>query len=126
MQERPSNPDVLEAISLFLGGDLAAAMDDPALAFRVRIAANLSRLVAGELRRGPAIKRAERERLAGLLPKADANDELAALNVELAERIRSGEGDEAWMQASREHLSETLAGELAVLNPRFDVSERIE
>ncbi len=123
MQTRPDQPTLLEAITRFLLEELSPRLgDDKALQFRVLIAANLSTLVASELRTEAGRFKAEAERLAAVLESpvpADAAG-LEALNQTLASKLRSGQVDEA---AALQHLLETAKETLAVTNPRFDLSD---
>lgn len=138
MQQRPDKTELLAAVARFLEREVKPAIKDPALAFRVLIAASLTGIVAGELLAEDAATAAELERLAAILPDEAAaislekklatregrKDALAALNRALCDRIRAGDfaGDtRVWS-----HVSLTLRGELFTASPRFDTSIDIE
>lgn len=138
MQQRPDKTELLAAVARFLEREVKPAIKDPALAFRVLIAASLTGIVAGELHAEDAATAAELERLAAILPGEAAalglekklatregrKDALAALNRALCDRIRAGDfaGDnQVWS-----HVSLTLRGELFTASPRFDTSIDIE
>jgi len=138
MQQRPDKTDLLAAVARFLEREVKPAIKDPALAFRVLIAASLTGIVAGELQTEDAATAAELSRLAAILPdtalaiglekklatRADRQEALLALNRELCARLRRGAfaGDaQVW-----NHVSLTLRGELFTASPRFDTSNNIE
>src|SRR4051812_30641733 len=95
MQDRPAKEVLLDAIASFLLTQVKPAISDPALGFRVLIAANLATVVASEIRSGDEQNAAERERLRALLPEVQG--EVPALNAALASRLREGRGDPAWV-----------------------------
>jgi hypothetical protein len=138
MQQRPDKTELLAAVARFLEREVKPAIKDPALAFRVLIAASLTGIVAGELHAEDAATAAELERLAAILPDAAAaiglekklatregrKEALIALNRALCDSIRAGDfaGDpQVWS-----HVSLTLRGELFTASPRFDTSIDIE
>lgn len=138
MQQRPDKTELLAAVARFLEREVKPAIKDPALAFRVLIAASLTGIVAGELHAEDAATAAELERLAAILPDAAASiglekklatregrkEALVALNRALCDHIRAGDfaGDaQVWS-----HVSLTLRGELFTSSPRFDTSIDIE
>lgn len=137
MQNRPDKSALLEAVARFLERDVKPAIKDPALAFRVLIAANLCAVVSGELQTEDAAGEAELARLAALLPdaagdlsRANASREerkstLDRLNGELCSRIRAGSLGGA-EEAVWDHVVLTLRGELFTSSPRFDTSPDIE
>lgn len=125
MQNRPDHSTLLEAITQFLLEDLTPQLaQDKALQFRVLIAANLTNIVAAELRTQTARFSAEGQRLATLLnqPVPSSHESLEALNTTLATELRAGHIDE---KAALRHLFETAKETLAVTNPRFDLSDEI-
>ncbi|HZS37147.1 MAG TPA: DUF6285 domain-containing protein [Polyangia bacterium] len=134
MIDPPDKATLLDAVALFLVGELKGAVADPKLGFRVLIAAHLTASVAAELRGDDAQDAAELERLRALLPDvatqqndpAERRAELARLNGELAKRLRGGALDgDAW-RAAFDHLQATLAEKLRVVSPRFELKPDIE
>lgn len=136
MQTRPDQPALLDAVAQFLLEAVAPTLEaDKALQFRVLIAANLSSVVADELRTHDARFAAEAQRLAALLPDAakgvrlDSPDGveratgLEALSRELAARLRAGTLSAAQRAAALEHVWLTARQTLEVTNPRFDLAE---
>jgi len=138
MQQRPDKTELLAAVARFLEREVKPAIKDPALAFRVLIAASLTGIVAGELQTEDAATAAELSRLARILPEDAATiglearlatregrkEALIALNRALCDRVRKGDfaGDpQVWS-----HVSLTLRGELFTSSPRFDTSIDIE
>jgi hypothetical protein len=129
----PDKAALLDAIALFLAGELKGAVADSRLGFRVLIAAHLTSTVAAELRGEAADDGAEWERLRALLPDAAAaarpveraalRAEIAQLNGELAARLRDRRIAGA---AALTALQETLAEKLRVVSPRFDLRPEIE
>ena len=137
MQDRPDKATLMDAVAEFLTEEVRPYIDDRALSFRVLIAANLAGIVAREIRTGEANDAAQLLRLRRLLPDVDiravVQDEkggkkaaLEMLNSELTVRLRAGQFDERQREQVWGHVTETLKEKLAVLNPRFDTSTRIE
>jgi hypothetical protein len=132
VQDIPDKVTLLAAVRRFLKADLAAVIPDPALRFRVLIAANLLGVVARELDHEQAHHAAEVERLVSLLSDVDG-EELLGLQSDTARREALGplyerllEGDPEDPQALFDHVKATLAEKLAVVNPRFDLSSTID
>lgn len=134
MQERPDQSTLLDAVAQFLLAEVAPAMPDKALAFRVMIAANLAAIVSGELATLDARYQSEVRRLQAIFPDVVAGDAaeratreerreaLAALNTALVERLRGGRAGAAELA----HVRQTVRETVAVTNPRFDLSLEIE
>jgi hypothetical protein len=132
MQDIPDKATLLAAVRRFLKADLAAVIPDPALRFRVLIAANLLGVVERELHHEHAHHGAEVERLTSLLSDVDG-DMLLGLQGDTARREALGplyerllSGDTEDPQALFDHVKATLADKLAVVNPRFDLSSSID
>ena len=136
MQERPDSSALLEAVASFLISELLPSVTDKRLAFRVMIAANLASVVSAELRTDDARFSAEVERLRALLPdaraekdphkfssRAERNAALEALNRELVDKLRSGEGSANEKAARFAHVKQTALETLSVANPRFDTAD---
>lgn len=110
---RPPAPDLIAEVAKLLRERLLPATEGE-LRFQVLVALTVLGQVERELRQGPALQAAERERLAALLGH---DGDLADLNAELAAKLRAGEAlDEARLLA---HLRETAAAALAINNPRW-------
>ncbi|MFO0725807.1 MAG: DUF6285 domain-containing protein [Myxococcota bacterium] len=132
MLDRPDAATLLEAVAAYLEKDARPAIADAGLAFRALIAANLCRVVAAEARGGEAYQEKALETGAALLgttatltgTQAERAAALAEVERALAERIRAGALP---LSASTvEGLMEMLAGELAIVSPRFDQALQIE
>jgi hypothetical protein len=125
MQEKPDKLELLQALAEFLMTEIKPVVSDPRLSFRVLIAANLATVVANEVREEPRFETAERARLKQLLPDVAADD-VRALNVELAARLRDGRMRGEALDRARAHLRDTLRDQLSVNNPFFDTRAEIE
>jgi hypothetical protein len=90
MQDRPSAVELLEAIREFLEQDVMSSVEGR-VQFHTRVAINALGMLEREVRLGPELDAAERERLAALLGH-DAD--LRSLTTELATRIRDGSLDD--------------------------------
>ena len=132
MQDIPDKATLLAAVRRFLKTELAGVVPDPALRFRVLIAANLLGVVERELTLEQAHHSAETDRLAALLSELDVEALLAcqgddarrAALAPLYERLLTDETVDE--QARFAHVQATLAEKLAVINPRFDLSPTID
>ena len=132
MQDIPDKATLLTAVRRFLKSDLAAVIPDPALRFRVLIAANLLGVVERELGLEQAHHDAETERLAALLSDVDlaalralqGDDARRAGLAPVYERLLAD--DTVDQDALFAHVKATLAEKLAVINPRFDLSATID
>ncbi len=117
MQDRPTAPELLDAVAEYLFGELRPNVPGEQR-FKVLVAANLCAVVARELRAGQEPDRRDLELFAGLLGDAgEVEAERAA--AALAARIRSGDYDERLPElvaALREHV----ARKLAVARPGYD------
>lgn len=130
MQSAPDEATLLEAVAGFLEQTLMPSVTDPALGFRVRIAAHVLGGLARELRLGEDHDRAELARLATLLeqpvPAVDGTgsrrEAIRAWEALLAERLRQGAWEEEGLARVRTALRETLAARLSETNPRFDTA----
>lgn len=128
MQDRPTADELTDAVSQFLQTELAPALSDPRLRFRVLIAANLMAIVTRELRAGDAPLREEWGNLAALLghegsPPADSaalRAAIDALSRELCARIRAGDADNGpFAAATLAYAEAALVARLQIANPRF-------
>lgn len=132
MQDIPDKATLLGAVRRFLKSDLASTIDDPALRFRVLIAANLLGVVSRELELEHDHHLAEVTRLASLLEGLDVEalsdlhgdtQRREALSPLYARLLEETDSDEA---ALFSHVKQTLAEKLEVVNPRFDLSPSID
>jgi hypothetical protein len=122
MQDRPDTPTLLEAVARFLEQQVRPEIKDPALSFRLLIAANLCRIGAEERRQHEAFESAELERLSAVLGAAPEGDgpreQIRSGNRALAARIRTM--SPADLDAARAHIRATLSEALSIVSPRFD------
>lgn len=136
MQDRPNKTEILDALATFLMREVRPQVTDPALNFRVLIAANLASIVANEQRSEDTEDAAQLQRLQMLMPdvkvdgqvpgRAGRLEAIETLNKELVTRIRGGELNDTQRAGIWIHLGETLREKLAVVNPRFDSSPMVE
>jgi hypothetical protein len=128
VQDRPTARELLDAVRVFLEGDVVAALDGPAR-FHARVAANVLAIVGRELADEESLLVAEWTRLATLLgrPSGEPPARLAALRAAVAEmtdalcaRIRNGDADASpFREAVRAAITASVAEKLAVANPRM-------
>jgi hypothetical protein len=126
MQDRPTVPELLQAVTHFLDEDLM-----PSLAgsrqFYARVAANVLRMIMRELEYEDGHLHAEWDRLNTLLPPAERPETLAGLRQavrqrteELCQRIRQGEADAGpYREQVLAHVRETVREKLLVNNPQW-------
>lgn len=86
MITHPKAEELTEAVAAWI--EQIRPSLDPRNAFLARVAANALAAVTRELKQGPAAEAAAVERMAALLGRSGAFDDL---NGELCERIRAGE-----------------------------------
>ena len=127
MQDRPTAEELLEAVRLFLDGDVVAALSGPQR-FHARIAANVLAIVTRELAGDEDALLAEWTRLTVLLDRpaprperlASLRDAVRELTQELCARIRRGDADAApFREAVRAAVGASVREKLAVSNPRM-------
>ncbi len=137
MQQRPSKTQLLQAIAKFLVAEAYPSISDKRLNFRVLIAANLANMVAAELESEKALIDEEIARLTDLMPdavaarapaepEADRRELLLQLHRELGERIRQRRFSVEDRRRVWNEVKESLSRTLAIDNPRFDRSQKIE
>lgn len=123
MAERPSVAELVEAVREFLERDVMDELEGR-LAFHTRVAVNALGIVERELELGSEHRRAERDRLLGLLGDQPAtldvatDAELDALRGRLATAIRAGEFDDRGDELLAK-LRETTASAVAIANPKY-------
>jgi hypothetical protein len=125
MQDRPSAPDLLDAVAEYLFGELRAEVPREQR-FRVLVAANLCAVVARELRAGEAPDREDLELFGELLgettevpkdPNALAEGARSAA-AELAQRLRSGELDDR-LDKLTPRLAQHVRRKLEIARPGY-------
>jgi hypothetical protein len=130
MQYRPDLEALMVAVAEFIDHDLKAALSDQALAFRARIAANVLRVGALELRTEDWADDAELESLASVLGEAPTvpagrggrRARIAELDAALSARLLSDEPLPPETLARIEaHVHDTLRQRIQIANPRFDL-----
>ena len=138
MQLRPDQSTLLEAVAQILLGDVLPHVTDKALAFKVMIAANLTGMVAQELRTDDARFQGEVMRLQALLPgvvDGDAGklpthaarvDAITRLNAALADGLRNNRFTPSQLKDITAHVKQTAVETLQTTNPRFDLSAVID
>jgi len=136
MQQRPTKTQILEAIAKFLVAEAYPSISDKRLSFRVLVAANLANMVAAELESEKKVIDEEIARLTDLVPdavagrapesEAERRELLSQLHRELAARIRQRRFSEGEQRRAWEQVKEGLRRTLAIDNPRFDLSQKIE
>lgn len=107
--DRPTVPELLEAVREWLEGDVMA-QTDRRLRFHARVAANTLAIAERELALGPAQRAAHADRLAALSVADDA---------ELAAAIRAGRFDGARWDAVTASVRAAVADKLAVADPGY-------
>jgi hypothetical protein len=116
LQYRPTAFELLDTIASLLETDVLPAVDG-SLQHRVRVAANLARILEREARLAPANEARERESLARLLGH---HGPLPDLRAELAERLRTGGDEPVWLQSSWDALVAICRDDLAIAKPGHD------
>lgn len=115
LQDRPTAPELLEAVREFLERDVMSADGVPGrVSFHARVAVNVLGIVERELRLGPSLDAAERERLGALLGH---DGEVADLLAELARGIRDGSLDDRRDEVVS-CVRESVRAKLEVANPK--------
>ena len=119
-QDRPNAAELIEAVIEFLADDTAST-DSEQADFHRRVARNALAIALRDLRDGPALDTAERDRLIDLLGQ-DAD--LDSLNADLARRIRANDSglDRKRLLA---HLRATARDKLTLANPRYRAADRV-
>ncbi len=135
MQDRPSGPDLIEAVAQFLNEEILPLMaDNPRLKFRSLIAINVLNIVTREMHEAEPLMQAEWQRLADFFDQSAAKmpshpDQLGQtiddFNRTLCRRLRTGDtGDDEWSRQLADHLYQTTIEKLQIANPRFLERER--
>lgn len=116
MHDRPDAQELLAAIADLLERDVMPALSG-GLEYRVRVAANLARILEREARLGPALLERERELLEALVGPGES---VLALNARLVEQLRSGDLDLDFERRALAALSEIARGKLAIARPGYE------
>jgi hypothetical protein len=131
MQDRPTGPELLDAVAQFLNEEVEPLVaHDPRMRFRVLIAINVLKIVNRELALAEPLLQDEWQRLARLTGQSrvvppthpdQLRQEVEDMNRELCARLRAGEAgdDERWQSALFEHLQATTLEKLQIANPRL-------
>jgi hypothetical protein len=128
MNDRPTPRELIEAVLVFLEGELVPGLSDPRLRFHTLIAANVLTIALRELAGEDEQLREEWELLAPLLGTAgpepvrreDLRQAVWRLNEQLCEAIRAGAFDEPGRFADLAGLLRLLVvRKLEVANPRY-------
>lgn len=129
MQDRPTPVELIEAVRDFLAGEVAPALADRGLRYRMRIALHALGIVAREVPEEETRLRAEREALLSLLdlprPVLPCDPRLLhawvlETNRVLCERIRDGAADAGpWRERVLAHLQQVAEEKLRGSNPDF-------
>lgn len=112
---RPSAQELAAGVREFLEEVLQPLLDDAALRYQTRVAANVLKILERELAQGDARSGEEQALLVEYLGR---NGDEAELNAELIRRLDSGElaADDSNLLALLERIS---LGKLAIDNPRY-------
>lgn len=117
MKYRPDDAELLDAIASLLEDEVLGAVG-PELQHKVRVAANLARILQRQQGLEAAALEREREALAGLLGR---QGDVRELRAELNDRLRrGGDMDDA---AVWESLVAVARDDLATAKPRYDAWE---
>jgi hypothetical protein len=114
MQDRPTAVELIEAIREFLEEDVMSSVEGR-VRFHTRVAINALGMLERELRLGPELDAAERERLAAFLGH---DGDLHRLQTELASRIRDGSLDDRREEVLGA-VRESVRAKLLVANPDY-------
>jgi hypothetical protein len=122
VQDRPTAAELLATIHDYLQGEVLPNVEGT-LRYHTLVAANLARILQREAEGYPAAAAAERAALAALLddgsePAGDAD--LAALNAELAARLRGGADGPDFERRCWEVLLPATVAKLAINKPGYD------
>ena len=116
MHDRPDAAELLAAIANLLEQEVMPALGG-GLEYRVRVAANLARILEREAKLGPATLERERVLLEGLVGPAES---VLDLNARLAARLRSGDVDRDFERRALEALGEIARAKLAIARPGYE------
>ena len=115
MQDRPTAPELLDAVAAYLFGELRPEVP-PEQRFKVLVAANVCAVVAREIRAADAPDREDLELFNDLLGEEVQDVHTAA--AELSARLRSGELDDRIDQLVP-RLEEHVRRKLEIARPGY-------
>ena len=123
MQDRPTAPELLDAVREFIATELLPTVGDARLHFRTLVAANLLDMLRRELALEPALLRAQWERLTALLGDAGPpppNEHalatvVAARQAALCDLIRENRAPSGTFGV----VTEAVRAKLEIANPRY-------
>lgn len=118
MQDRPTASELLKAIEHLLDDEVLEATTGP-LRHRVRVAANLVRIVEREFSLGAQQEADEVELLTDLLGQTDRTNDPETLNTRFVERLR-GDVTPDFERKARKVALEIVRGKLAIVKPGYD------
>ena len=127
MQDRPTAPELLEAVAEYLFAELRPEVPREQR-FKVLVAANVCAVVARELGAGEAPDREDLALFQELLGEEakdpapegeDLDDAVRSAAGRLAERLRAGELDDR-LDALTDRLGEHVSRKLAIARPGYD------
>jgi len=116
MHDRPDASELLAAIADLLEREVMPALAG-GLEYRVRVAANLARILERETRLGPATLAREQVLLEELVGPGES---VLALNARLAARLRSGDTDPDFERRALAALREIARAKLAITRPGYE------
>ncbi len=116
VQDRPDAAELLAVIAQTLEREVMPALDG-ALEYRVRVAANLARIVERELRLAPELLARERSLLESIVGPGES---VLELNTRLAARLRSGATDAGFERRAHALLAEVARGKLSIARPGYE------
>ncbi len=120
MQDPPSAPELLDAVTIFLTDDLMPTLEGRER-FHVRVAANLLRIVGREWELEAGHREEDRLALAALL---DADRTLEELADQLVDGIRTGELDSQESEVL-DALRGVVRRKLSITNPGYIRDEAV-
>jgi hypothetical protein len=115
--DRPTAPELLDAVTEFLEGELQPALEGR-LAFHTRVAVNALRIARREIELGPALDAQRRAGLPDLLDVPVDSATLRELETELARRVRAGALDDRRPDLI-DYLRATLRIQLDIAHPGY-------
>ncbi len=120
MMDRPTALELVQAVRLYLEGELQPALTDPRLRFQTRVAAHVLGIVERELPVAEELRAEEARLLATVLGHAVGAADVLAANEELCGRIRQGSYDEPGaMRTLLGQLRAQVVRKLQIANPRY-------
>ena len=113
MQDRPTATELLQAVADSLDGEVLPVVDFT-VQHKVRVAANICRIVIRQLELSADVDHREHDALAATLHR---DGSLAELNTAYAERLRHADADE--LPEAVDLLIDAVAGKLTINKPGY-------